>query len=325
MPNVTLKQLRAFAMVARERSFTRAAGRLNLSQSALTLQVRELEDEVGLKLLHRSTRSVELTSAGLRFLPTAERLLDDLTRALDDLHALARGVKGSVVVVAGGSLISLVVAPSIAGLAKSFPGLSVRILEDVGEQTARRVVAGEADFGIATFAGRIKDLDASLLLKDRIGVLCARDHPLARTRALTWRHLTDHPFAVLAQSTALGAVLEQYPEIGAMLPRPHYEASSMSALAALVEQRAAMAILPGLAALPTLGRKLVFRPVQDPAPYRELFFVSSRRRSLTPAARQVALAVISKLDSVAQTTKIELSMSAGDLAAIRRKIEVIAS
>jgi DNA-binding transcriptional LysR family regulator len=321
--NITLKQLRAFVMVARERSFTRAAGQLNLSQSALTLQVRELENEVGLKLLHRSTRSVELTSAGLGFLSAAERLLDDLTRALDDLSALARGVKGSVVVVAGASLISLVVAPSIARLAKSFPGISVRILEDVGDQMVRRVTVGEADFGIATFARPTKDLETSLLLKDRIGVLCTRDHPLATTRALSWRHLTDHPFAILEQSTALRAVLEQHPDIAATLPRAHYEASSMSALVSLVEERAAMALLPGLAALPTLGRKLVFRPVRDPGVYRDLFFVSPRRRNLTSAARQVALEIISRLDSVAQTRKVELSMSPADLAAIRTRLEVM--
>ena len=143
MRNVTIKQLRAFVMVARERSFTRAAAQLNLSQSALTLQVRELEAEVGLKLLHRSTRSVELTSAGQEFLPLSARLLDELTHALDDLHALARGEKGSVVVVAGASVIALVVAPAIAGLAKSHPGISIRILEDLGDEVTRRVVAAK--------------------------------------------------------------------------------------------------------------------------------------------------------------------------------------
>jgi len=321
MRNVTLKQLRAFAMVARERSFTRAAAQLNLSQSALTLQVRDLEAEVGLKLLHRSTRSVELTSAGLEFLPVSARLLDELTHALDDLHALARGERGSVVVVAGASVISLVVAPSIASLAKNFPGITIRILEDLGDEVARRVISGEADFGIASFSRPSKELDSSFLLKDRVGILCRRDHALARKRTLRAQDLTHHPFAILGQGTVLRTVLANNPDVGPVLPRPNYEASSISALVALVEQGAGIALMPSFGAFPATGRKLVFRPIHEPPMFRELCFVAPRRRSLTPAAQQVAAAIVARFEAMGRTHSLEFSMSAADLAAVRKKIE----
>jgi DNA-binding transcriptional LysR family regulator len=321
MRNVTLKQLRAFVAVAREKSFTRAAAQLNLSQSALTLQVRELEMEAGLKLLHRSTRSVELTSAGQEFLPMSARLLDDLTHALDDLHALARGERGSVVVVAGASVISLAIAPAIAGLAKNFPGISIRILEDLGDEVTRRVVSGEADFGIASFSRPSKEVDSSLLLRDRVGILCARDHPLAKKRTLRTKDIANQTLAILGQGTVLRSMLARNPDLGVVLPRPNYEASSISALVSLVEQGAAIALMPSLGAFPAVGRKLVFRPIHEPTMFRDLYFVIPRRRSLTPAAQQVAASIVAKFESIVRTRRLDLLMSATDLAAIRNKIE----
>src|ERR1700731_1618803 len=103
MKNVTLKQLRAFVTIAHEKSFTRAAGRLNISQSALTLGIRDLEAELALRLFDRSTRSVQPTTQAEVFLPVAIRLLDELDHAVDDLRAVAGRRKGSAVVSANAS------------------------------------------------------------------------------------------------------------------------------------------------------------------------------------------------------------------------------
>lgn len=321
MRNVTLKQICAFVQVAREKSFTRAAAQLHLSQSALTLQVRELEAEVGLKLLNRSTRSVELTGAGQEFLPMSTRLLDDLTHALDDLHALARGERGSVVVIAGASVISLAVAPAIAGLAKNFPGISIRLLEDLGDEVTRRIVAGEADFGIASFSRPSKDVDSALLLRDRVGILCTRDHVLAKRRVLRAQDLTRHPFAILGQGTVLRTMLAKNPGIAPALPRPNYEASTISSLVSLVEQGAAIALLPSVGAFPAVGRRLVFRPIHEPPMFRDLYFAVPRRRSMTPAARQVAAAILAKFEAVGRIRGLDIEISPADLAAARKKID----
>jgi len=321
MRNITLKQLRAFVVIAREGSFTRAAARLNQSQSTLTLQIRELEREIGLKLLHRTTRAVEPTSAGKGFLPLAARLLEELADAVEDLHALARGERGSVAVVAGASVIALAVAPAVATVAASFPGISIRILEDVGEDVARRVAAGEADFGLASAVRSSKEMDVSLLLKDQVGILCAKRHPLASKRGLSWKDLTRFPFATLIQGTSLREEIDKHPEIGGLLPRTLYEASSISALVSLVEQGVGIALLPALAALPAVKQNLVFRPVNGPAVFRALYFVSPRRRGLTPAARQVASAVLARLEEVRRQQAEDVIVSATGLGAMRRAFE----
>ena len=166
-----------------------------------------------------------------------------------------------------------------------------------------------------------REVDSAFLLKDGIGILCTRRNPLTRKRSLRWKDLAAQPLATLAQGTTLRAVLDKHADIGPVLPRPKYEASSISALVALVEHGAGIALLPSLAAFPALGRKLAFRTIHEPAMYRELFFVAPRRRTLTPAARQVAAAILAQLELVCRTPGLQLSMSASDLADVRRKVE----
>src|SRR3954468_10380699 len=110
--DITLRQLRAFLAVARERNFTRAAARLRLTQSALTMSIKGLEAEVGVKLLDRTTRSVAPTAQGARCVAVAERLSEERERALDDLWAHAERQRGLVVVAATASLISHAFAPA---------------------------------------------------------------------------------------------------------------------------------------------------------------------------------------------------------------------
>ncbi len=96
--NVTLRQLSAFVAVARAGSFTAAASRLHVTQSALSGQMKELENLLGVQLVHRTTRSLQLSQVGLEFLPLAQRILDDLERALRSItspHSCVQGVTGS--------------------------------------------------------------------------------------------------------------------------------------------------------------------------------------------------------------------------------------
>src|SRR5262249_8422226 len=125
MLNVSLRQLRVFTLIAREKSFTRAAERLHVSPSALTITIKELESEVGMRLFDRTTRTVDLTPQAVAFLPVAERLLDEIGRALDDLRSVAERKKGLVVVAAAASAIASIIAPAIGVLTNDHPAIPV--------------------------------------------------------------------------------------------------------------------------------------------------------------------------------------------------------
>jgi DNA-binding transcriptional LysR family regulator len=97
--NVALRQLRAFLAVARRGSFTRTAEDEGLSQSALSLSVRQLENELGLKLLDRTTRQVQLTTVGQTLVATGSRLIDELDATLRELRDIGEQHRGRVVMV----------------------------------------------------------------------------------------------------------------------------------------------------------------------------------------------------------------------------------
>lgn len=287
--NVTIKQLRSFVTIAQERSFTRAAGRMNVSQSALTIAIRDLEREVGMPLFDRTTRSVELTAQGTSFLPVARRMLDELSRGLGDLRALAELQKGMVVVTAASAIINVVLAPAVQVLAAAHPRIAVRIIEDTTERLASRVLNGEADFGITTLHRPIDDIERRLLLRDRLGVLCPKGHPLAlKSGDLTWSDLAKYPLAALGPEGWIRTMLDNDSRVASILPQPMYEVSSVSSLLALVEAGVGIGVFPGIVACPIMSKDLVFRPILRPVLRREVFFIKRKRRSLTPAANELA-------------------------------------
>src|SRR5687767_474688 len=98
--NFNLRQLRALSALARAGNFTRAAAELHLSQPALTVQIRELEAALGLKLVDRNTRRVQLTSIGRELLPIFERVLGDIHAVAENAREMASGSRGTVHVAA---------------------------------------------------------------------------------------------------------------------------------------------------------------------------------------------------------------------------------
>src|SRR5512132_793945 len=108
--NVTLRQLRAFVNVAQFGVFTAAAERLHVTQSALSVMIRGLETELGLRLFDRTTRMVELTDAGREFYPIAEKTLEDLSSAVAHSRELA-DIKRGRVTIAATTLISSILLP----------------------------------------------------------------------------------------------------------------------------------------------------------------------------------------------------------------------
>src|SRR6188508_2060428 len=112
--NFTLRQLRAFVSVARLGSFTRAARVLEISQPALTVQIRQLEEALGVRLLDRSTRSVSLSQVGREFVPVLERILDEINTFTSDARELTAGKRGLVTVAALPSICASLLPDAVA-------------------------------------------------------------------------------------------------------------------------------------------------------------------------------------------------------------------
>lgn len=296
--NVTLRHLRCFTTVAREGSFTLAAKRMFLTQSSLTAGIQQLEQTVGLKLFDRTTRRVALTREGASFLPVAERLLVDFDAAVTNVRAVAERQRGHVSIAAAPSVVALVLVPAIVGFSAAYPNVTVAVTDGGGELVQRCVLASQADFGVTSKWADDPGLDFRAIIRDRFGVVCRGDHPLARVkRRIAWKRLQTQRYIGLAADTGIHTMLQSTPGLPATLRSPHVEVSSTGSLHAMLAAGLGVSVLPALAGHMAPLDSLAFRSLDEPQLEREICVITRRGRALSPAAESMLAMIAQHLRS----------------------------
>ena len=279
-----LQHIRAFITVAQRGNFARAADDLHLSPSALTVQIRQLEEWLGVALLERSPRHVALTAAGREALPAMEKLLLDLSNIVSASQGLAAVRRGVVTVAALPSLCAGALAECLAQFAQSHPGIEVRLRDLVAERINERVRDADVDFGIGVRSRLGHGLAFSPLLRDRLCLFVRADHPLAEG-ALKLAALDDQPMILTGRDSSVRAQIEQvFSERGLRL-RAVMEANYMSTVLGLVRNGLGITLLPE-SADDGEGR-LVRRALPEPGLERELGVITRSESSLSPAAARL--------------------------------------
>jgi DNA-binding transcriptional LysR family regulator len=186
-----LADLQSFVVVARERSFTKAAAKLGVSQSALSHMMRELEERLGLRLLTRTTRSVAPTEAGERLLRTVGPRLEEIDAELTSLSDLRGKPAGTVRITAGEHAAQTVLWPKLSKLlSKNYPDIKLEVIVDYG---LRDIVAERYDAGVRSGEQIAKDMIAVRIGPDlRMAVVGAPSYFANRSRPKIPQDLTAH-------------------------------------------------------------------------------------------------------------------------------------
>ncbi|HEY6432393.1 MAG TPA: LysR family transcriptional regulator [Acetobacteraceae bacterium] len=285
MPRTDLNDLLAFLAVARERSFTRAAAQLGVSQSALSQTLRGLEERLGLRLLTRTTRSVAPTEAGERLLLAVGPALDEIDAGLAALSELREKPAGTIRITTHEHAASVILLPALAKLLPDYPDINVELVIDYG---LTDIVAGRYDAGVRSGEMVAKDMIAVRIGPDmRMAVVGAPSCFAARRAPRTPPDLTMHRCINLRLPTHGGLYAWEFGKDGREL-RVRVEGQLVFNTTALALQ-AALAGL-GLAYLPEeqveahleAGRLVrVLTEWCEPFPGYHLYYPS--RRQPTPA------------------------------------------
>jgi DNA-binding transcriptional LysR family regulator len=286
--NVTLRQLRAFVLVGQLGSFTRAAQAMHLTQSALSLLVRELESAMDTRLVDRTTRSASLTTAGREFFASAQRVLDDLQHAIDNVDLLVAKERGRVVIAAPLVLSSTFLPRIIAGFRALYPGISLVLHDCLPTQVLPQVSAGMADLGIGSFRRAEKDLQRVLLFKEALVAVFPASHPFGSVGRLTWRQLARVPVLALRQGSIFRDLTESGFAAAGVPLEPAFEADYGGSLVGLVDAGLGVAVLPAMATVLTDAGRIRFKRLEDPVVEREVQMVHRAGVSLSPAAQAFA-------------------------------------
>lgn len=190
MPRADVNDLLAFLAVARERSFTRAAAQLGVSQSALSHTVRALEERLGLRLLARTTRSVAPTEAGERLLRNVGPRFDEIEAELSALTALRATPSGTVRITSGEHVAQTILWPALAKLMPRYPDIKIELVLDNG---LTDIVAERYDAGVRLGEQVAKDMIAVRIGPEmRMAVVGAPAYFAARPKPKRPHDLTEH-------------------------------------------------------------------------------------------------------------------------------------
>ena len=284
MKNLTLRQIRIFVEVARRLSFARAAQALSLTPPAVTMQIHELETQVGLPLLNRDGRSVSLTMGGEYFLIYARRVLSTLKDARDTLDRF-RQVQTGQLVIGMVSTAQYFVPPLLARFCKQHPGVEVSLVVGNRQTLVEQLRHNEVDLAIMGRPPRQFATRAEPFALHPLFFVAAPDHPLAQLKQLPPRALAEHDFIVREPGSGTRAVLEDYLRQHQLTPRITMEMSGNETIKQAV--MAGMGI--SLLSLHTLelelrGRQIALLDIQQTPVLRRWYVVNTLSKILSPPA-----------------------------------------
>jgi DNA-binding transcriptional LysR family regulator len=282
-----LWQLRYFVAVAERLHFGRAAEALHISQPPLSRAIRALEERLGVALLARSRRRVELTAEGSRFLEEARRIIGQLERAVLELRGMASGEQGRLRI----GFVSLADYGVLPGLLKGFktarPGVALSLREMLSPEQALALASGELDFGLLLppVTGEA-GLEHLVVQRERFVAALPSRHRLARIgRKLAVSELAGEPFVMVPRDIAPGL----YDIVRGLAARAGIplnvaqEAIQMQTVVSLVSSGLGVAIVP--ASVANLGRRgVLYRELVDRHPRLDLW-LAWPRGALPAAAR----------------------------------------
>jgi LysR family transcriptional regulator, carnitine catabolism transcriptional activator len=292
-----LHHVKAFLVAARIGNFTRAAQELHLSQSAFTVQIRQLEEALGITLFDRGKRGAFLTTAGQELLVPLERLLIDAESITSHTRALSDLSRGLVIMSVLPSIAACILPEIIGRFAQQYPGVVVKVHDAVAEKLIEEVKNGTADFGIGTPMQADHTLTYKSLMTDRLCAFMPSDHPLANCGVLTLKRLTQFPLLVTGKDSSVREVFEHALGKAQLIPTIAYETNYMATGISMAKANLGIAVLPESAAKINNDPTLCSIPIGKPPLNRKIVLVQRRERSLSPAAGKMVEAISQKLTS----------------------------
>ena len=278
---VTLRQLRTFKAVADLNSFSAAANRLKLSQPSVSYQVKELEEALGMPLLDRLGKRVQLTEAGTLLYGYARRLLDVLDEATVAIEEM-RGIKRGNLRVGASTTVGIYLLPAALGAFKKLhPGLVISLEIGTRARVQEQVLLNELDLAVVGPALKDPDLAIIPFLTDELVVIAPAGHPFRERRGLTLKDLASQPFVMREAASGSRWSLEKAARKAGAKLIVAMELGSNGAIKHAVESGLGLAVMSRYAcALEISSGRLVELDVRGFPIRRDWHIVHLRRRKL---------------------------------------------
>ncbi len=282
---INFKLLGTFLAVAENASFRKAADQTHLSLPAVSMQIKQLEDQLGVALFQRTTRKVDLTQAGEQLMISARKAMAEIDAGLVQIQHAVNVQQGHL---------SFGCVPTVAGsrlpqillkFSKKYPGISVRVRELAHQELLEAVRRREVDFGIGPVPEKKGELDFSPIFVDEYFALLPKAFHDGGRAGISLRELAKMPMLTLSNSTLFRNHLDSVLKANDVETELNYEFTHVSTLIAMAEAGLGIAVLPRIA----IPRKTPLKAVRitGPAISRTIAIITIRGHSLSPAAARL--------------------------------------
>ncbi|MBW0170802.1 MAG: LysR family transcriptional regulator [Hydrogenophaga sp.] len=280
----TIRQLRAFVEVHRLRKLSAAADKLFVTQSAVSMLLRQLEEGLGARLFDRTTRSLQPTPAATEMLPMAERILRDVDALSAGFRDLAQLERGRVSVAITPTLASFLLPEAIQRFMHAHPQVKLQVDDCAPDQFVSRIIGEHVDFGIGTPERPGAEIDTQTLLRDHLALVCLPSHPLARVRSVRWADLQGHSLVTVRPGYGIRSLIEKTAVQAGVSLDVSNEVSFLSTALWMTTSGMGAAVMPAAFAHAENAPELVIRPISAPRVSRDVSVVTKRGRSLSAAS-----------------------------------------
>ena len=285
--DINLRQLRTFLEVAEAGSFRDASGQIHRSLSVVSTQVRQLEEQLGVALFHRTTRSVRLTAAGQVLREAARKGFREIEAGVRELQETLDLGRGRITLASSPIMAATLLPPWLARFESEHPSIQIRVHELTPAGILESVASGDSDFGLGPDASGAGVAFEPLLTEDIMALVPRRLKAPARG-TITLRELARLPVLLLSEATALRGRLDEACRKAGIALTPKYESTQAQTLIAMANVELGAAVLPR-SVLPTRpDRRVQALRIVSPALSRRIGLFTASRRALSPAAARLA-------------------------------------
>lgn len=243
-----LRQLQYFVKVARKQHVTQAAEEMHVAQSAVSRQIHQLEQELGVQLFVQKGRNLQLTSVGKLFLTHVEGILTDLERAVNEVHEFLDPERGEIRIGFPHSLGIYLLPTVIAGFRSQYPNVKFRLRQGTFNNLIRDVVKGEIDLAfISPFPEKHDRVSGVLLLQEELYAIVPQGHALSECETIRLEQLRDDSFVMFSEEYSLRSIVLEACAKAGFVPNIGFEGEETDTIRGLVAAGLGVSLLPEMA------------------------------------------------------------------------------
>ncbi len=283
--NATLKQIRAFVMVAKSNSFAEACEILHLSQPALSISIKNLESIVGGALFIRSTRSVSLTPEGEAFLPIAQNLLVNWDDAFNDLNNLFSLNRGKLTLASMPSFASSELPAQLQKFKASYPKINIKVHDVIAEDAVHMVKNGQVELALTFDPDEEDYLNFEPLFTDTFVIALPEKHELLKHDNITWPMVAKYPFIMLQRPSSIRHLIDNALKDENIDLNVELEANQLVTIGQMVSINLGISAMPSLCKTQLQAQGVVCRSLTQPTISRRVGIVTRTRYPLSSAAK----------------------------------------